>query len=63
MIFPTLAFTAEYIFATDQEAGADLGRAIGTAFYKNNLRPVHDADQFVRAQRAPTCVIRRLPAR
>jgi hypothetical protein len=29
-------------FRTDQEAGADLGRAIGTAVYKNNLRPVHD---------------------
>jgi hypothetical protein len=28
-------------FRTDQEAGADLGRAIGTAVYKNNLRPVH----------------------
>jgi PAP2 superfamily protein len=26
-------------FRTDQEAGADLGRAIGTAVYKNNLRP------------------------
>jgi membrane-associated phospholipid phosphatase len=31
-------------FRTDQEAGADLGRAIGTAVYKNNLRPVHDDD-------------------
>jgi PAP2 superfamily len=31
-------------FRTDQEAGADLGRAIGTAVYKNNLRPVHDED-------------------
>ena len=29
-------------FRTDQEAGADLGRAIGTAVYKNNLRPMHD---------------------
>jgi type IV secretion system protein VirB5 len=29
-------------FRTDQEAGADLGRAVGTAVYKNNLRPVHD---------------------
>ena len=29
-------------FRTDQEAGADLGRAIGTAVYKNNLRPVHN---------------------
>ena len=28
-------------FRTDQEAGADLGRAVGTAVYKNNLRPVH----------------------
>jgi hypothetical protein len=31
-------------FRTDQEAGADLGRAIGTAVYRNNLRPVHDRD-------------------
>jgi len=29
-------------FRTDQEAGADLGRTVGTAVYKNNLRPVHD---------------------
>ncbi len=29
-------------FRTDQEAGADLGRAVGTAVYKNNLRPMHD---------------------
>ena len=29
-------------FRTDQEAGADLGRAIGTAVYKHNLRPVHN---------------------
>ena len=29
-------------FRTDQEAGADLGRAVGTAVYRNNLRPVHD---------------------
>jgi len=29
-------------FRSDQEAGADLGRAIGTAVYKNNLRPAHD---------------------
>jgi hypothetical protein len=28
-------------FRTDQEAGADAGRAIGTAVYKNNLRSVH----------------------
>ena len=26
----------------DQDAGADLGRAVGTAVYKNNLRAVHD---------------------
>ena len=31
-------------FRTDQEAGADLGRAVGTAVLKNNLRPVHDHD-------------------
>jgi hypothetical protein len=31
-------------FRTDQEAGADLGRAVGTIVYKNNLRPVHDDD-------------------
>jgi hypothetical protein len=31
-------------FRTDQEAGADLGRAIGTAVYKNNLRPARDHD-------------------
>jgi hypothetical protein len=29
-------------FRTDQEAGADLGRAVGTAVYKNNLRRTHD---------------------
>jgi hypothetical protein len=29
-------------FRTDQEAGADLGRAVGTAVYKSNLRPAHD---------------------
>jgi len=28
-------------FRTDQDAGARLGRAIGTAVYKHNLRPVH----------------------
>jgi len=28
-------------FRTDQEAGADLGRAVGAAVYKNNLRRVH----------------------
>jgi PAP2 superfamily len=32
-------------FRTDQEAGADLGRAIGKAVYKNNLRAVHDDDR------------------
>jgi PAP2 superfamily len=31
-------------FRTDQKAGADLGRSIGTAVYKNNLRPAHDDD-------------------
>ena len=31
-------------FRTDQEAGADLGRAIGTAVYKNNLGPVNGDD-------------------
>lgn len=31
-------------FRTDQAAGALLGRAVGTAVYKNNLRPVHDED-------------------
>ena len=29
-------------FRTDQDAGARLGRAIGTTVYKRNLRPVHD---------------------
>ena len=29
-------------FRTDQEAGADLGRAVGKAVYKNNLGPLHD---------------------
>jgi hypothetical protein len=29
-------------FRTDQDAGAVLGRAIGTAVYKGNLRPNHD---------------------
>jgi hypothetical protein len=28
-------------FRTDQDAGAVLGRAIGTAVYKDNLGPVH----------------------
>lgn len=32
-------------FRTDQEAGADLGRAVGRAVYKNNLRRVHDDDE------------------
>jgi hypothetical protein len=31
-------------FRTDQDAGARLGRAVGTADYKNNLRAVHDHD-------------------
>jgi hypothetical protein len=31
-------------FRTDQDAGAVLGRAIGTAVYKNNLRPAHGDD-------------------
>ncbi len=31
-------------FRTDQEAGADLGRAVGAVVYKNNLRPTHDDD-------------------
>jgi hypothetical protein len=31
-------------FRTDQEAGADLGRAVGTTVYKDNLRPAHDDD-------------------
>jgi hypothetical protein len=31
-------------FRTDQVAGERLGRAIGTAIYKNNLRPVHADD-------------------
>ena len=29
-------------FRTDQDAGGRLGRAVGTAVYKNNLRPMHD---------------------
>lgn len=29
-------------YRTDQEAGARLGRAVGAAVYKNNLRPVSD---------------------
>ena len=29
-------------FRTDQDAGARLGRSIGTAVYKRNLRPAHD---------------------
>lgn len=29
-------------FRTDQVAGARLGRAVGTAVYKHNLRPMHD---------------------
>jgi hypothetical protein len=31
-------------FRTDQVAGAALGRAVGTAVYKNNLRPARDDD-------------------
>jgi hypothetical protein len=31
-------------FRTDQDAGTVLGRAVGTAVYKNNLRPTHDDD-------------------
>jgi PAP2 superfamily len=31
-------------FRTDQVAGALLGRAVGTAVYKNNLRPAHGDD-------------------
>jgi hypothetical protein len=31
-------------FRTDQEAGAQLGRAVATAVYKNNLRPMHGDD-------------------
>jgi coproporphyrinogen III oxidase len=31
-------------FRTDQEAGADLGKAVGKAVYKTNLRPVHGDD-------------------
>jgi hypothetical protein len=29
-------------FRTDQVAGAQLGRAVGTAVYKNNLHPLRD---------------------
>jgi hypothetical protein len=31
-------------FRTDQAAGERLGRAIGRAVYKNNLRPMHGDD-------------------
>jgi hypothetical protein len=31
-------------FRTDQDAGAQLGRAVGTTVYKNNLLPVRDED-------------------
>jgi hypothetical protein len=31
-------------FRTDQDAGAVLGRAVGTAVYKNNLAPIHPND-------------------
>lgn len=31
-------------FRTDQEAGARLGRAVGTSVYRNNLRPIKEDD-------------------
>jgi hypothetical protein len=31
-------------FRSDQDAGEKLGRAVGKAVYKNNLRPVHEDD-------------------
>ena len=31
-------------FRTDQVAGERLGRVVGTAIYKGNLRPMHDPD-------------------
>ena len=31
-------------FRTDQDAGARLGRAVGSVIYKNNLRAVHGFD-------------------
>ena len=31
-------------FRFDQDAGGNLGRAVGTAVYKNNLRPLHGQD-------------------
>ena len=31
-------------FRTDQDAGAVLGRALGTTAYKNNLRSMHSDD-------------------
>ena len=31
-------------YRTDQDAGAQLGRAVGKAVYKNNLRRVHEDD-------------------
>jgi hypothetical protein len=31
-------------FRTDQVAGAQLGRAIGSAVFKNNLRPLRDGE-------------------
>ena len=31
-------------FRTDQVAGSHLGKAVGRAVYKNNLRPKHDDD-------------------
>ncbi len=38
-------------FRTDQEAGADLGRAVGAAVYKNNLRRLHHGDDHDRDDR------------
>jgi hypothetical protein len=32
-------------FRTDQDAGARLGRAVGTTVYKNNLRAKHGNDR------------------
>lgn len=31
-------------YRTDQDAGARLGKAVGKAVYKNNLRPAHEGD-------------------
>ena len=35
-------------FRTDQDAGARLGRAVGSAIYKNNLRAKRDRDSWIR---------------